>query len=627
MGMDREVLKKILKEIVVAFLIIALAFGIELIGFNYHTFVKGETTDILYQPGGKVPEELEAVEKKYYSVRLLLKEPTYIKKMQVILNTPEKTDYSFYVRYDNVFKTEELETVTDAYWPELGSGFTNLDKDVKILTLVIPKGAELVSIRLYSSTAVNKYRLLFFMIALFFLYVIFTKKQWFRKHLDWTTAGAILILGGFTIFSQGVIENGWDEQIHFDRAYQLSFGGGDIKTSDTYELMCERLAKDCYNTAEEKELLTQYLNDKYHSNEGTAEYNIGVNCAYTGYFLQAFGIWLGRLFHLSFNRLFMLGKLMNLLLYTVGMFFAIRLMPKKKELIAALAMVPTQVYIATTYTYDVTLNVFMMLGMVLWLKVILEGKSEKAFRYLLGSVLMFGFGSLSKAVYIPMIAVCYFVPEEIFRDKKQKRLFFGLVSGGLAAVLMTFVLPTLIWNATDEIGTTGDPRGGDTDVVLQLRSILAYPLQYIKLFFEEVIREFGRYFAGTAGLACFGRMRELSSRWSYILIPWIFGVTFLSRKEDCLVMEKKYKLSLGLILFVVLGLIWSALYLSYTPVGATHISGVQARYYYPLLLPLMLILGGRRCTIDIRQDVYGRLAVGIPAMLMMAGMYGNFFMR
>lgn len=621
MGMDREVLKKILKEIVVAFLIIALAFGIELIGFNYHTFVKGETTDILYQPGGKVPEELEAVEKKYYSVRLLLKEPTYIKKMQVILNTPEKTDYSFYVRYDNVFKTEELETVTDAYWPELGSGFTNLDKDVKILTLVIPKGAELVSIRLYSSTVVNKYRLLFFMIAPFFLYVIFTKKQWFRKHLDWTTAAAILILGCFTIFSQGVIENGWDEQIHFDRAYQLSFGGGAVKTNDTYELMCERLAKDCYNTAEEKELLTQYLNDKYHSNEGTAEYNLGVNCAYTGYLLQAFGIWVGRQFHLSFNRLFMLGKLMNLLLYVVGMFFAIRLMPKKKELIAALAMVPTQVYIATTYTYDVPLNVFMMLGMVLWLKVILEGKSEKAFRYLLGSVLIFGFGSLSKAVYIPMIAVCYFVPGEIFKDKKQKRRFFGLVSAVLIVVLMTFVLPTLIWNANNEIGTTGDPRGGDTDVVLQLRSILAYPLQYIKLFFQEVISEFGSYFAGTAGLACFGRMRELSSRWSYILIPWIFGMTFLSRKEDCLVMEKKYKLSLGVILFVVLGLIWSALYLSYTPVGATHISGVQARYYYPLLLPLMLILGNKRCIIDIRQDVYGRLAVGIPALLMMAGIF------
>lgn len=72
------------------------------------------------------------------------------------------------------------------------------------------------------------------------------------------------------------------------------------------------------------------------------------------------------------------------------------------------------------------LNVFMMLGMVLWLKVILEGKSEKAFRYLLGSVLIFGFGSLSKAVYIPMIAVGYFVQGEIFKDNKQKRLFLSL---------------------------------------------------------------------------------------------------------------------------------------------------------------------------------------------------------
>ena len=87
--------------------------------------------------------------------------------MQVILNTPEKTDYSFYVRYDNAFKAEKLEKITDAYWPELGSGFTNLDKYVKVLTLSIPKGAELVSVRLYSSTALNKYRLLFLMMVLF----------------------------------------------------------------------------------------------------------------------------------------------------------------------------------------------------------------------------------------------------------------------------------------------------------------------------------------------------------------------------------------------------------------------------------------------------------------------------
>ena len=98
--------------------------------------------------------------------------------------TPEKIDYTFYVRYDNSFKTEELEKVTDAYWPELGSGFSNIDKDVKVLSLAFPKGVELKSIHLYSITAMNKYRLLFLMIALFFVYVIFTKKQWFSRQLD-----------------------------------------------------------------------------------------------------------------------------------------------------------------------------------------------------------------------------------------------------------------------------------------------------------------------------------------------------------------------------------------------------------------------------------------------------------
>ena len=122
-------------------------------------------------------------------------------------------------------------------------------------------------------------------------------------------------------------------------------------------------------------------------------------------------------------------------------------------------------------------------------------------------------------------------------------------------------------------------------------------------------------------------MNELSSRWNYILIPWIFGMTFLSRKEDCWVLEKKYKISLGVILFVVLGLIWSALYLSYSPVGATHISGVQPRYYYPLMLPLILLLGNKRCLIDISQDVYIRIAVGVPVLLIMVGTYQCFFMR
>ena len=57
-----DILKKILKKILVLLLIIAASFGIELLVFNYRTFVKGEKADIFYQQGGETPENLETVE-------------------------------------------------------------------------------------------------------------------------------------------------------------------------------------------------------------------------------------------------------------------------------------------------------------------------------------------------------------------------------------------------------------------------------------------------------------------------------------------------------------------------------------------------------------------------------------
>lgn len=132
---------------------------------------------------------------------------------------------------------------------------------------------------------------------------------------------------------------------------------------------------------------------------------------------------------------------------------------------------------------------------------------------------------------------------------------------------------------------------------------------------------------GHDGLALFGRMGVLDSRWLYVTVPWIFGVTFLQTQDENLVMEKKYKWVLAGILFVVLGLIWSALYLDYTPVGAAEIRGVQPRYYYPLMPLLMLLCSNRRCRIVLERSCYRRLVVGVPILLQMAGMFRNFFVR
>ena len=59
---------------------------------------------------------------------------------------------------------------------------------------------------------------------------------------------------------------------------------------------------------------------------------------------------------------------------------------------------------------------------------------------------------------------------------------------------------------------------------------------------------------------------------------------------DKKIITNKIKIALLLALIALWLLITSAMYLSFTEVGNTTIEGVQARYFIPTLLPLLLLL-------------------------------------
>lgn len=77
---------------------------------------------------------------------------------------------------------------------------------------------------------------------------------------------------------------------------------------------------------------------------------------------------------------------------------------------------------------------------------------------------------------------------------------------------------------------------------------------------------------------------------------------------------------------VVIGMIWLAMYLAFTPVGAGEINGVQARYYLPLLLPVFLCICPEQLRISIKKEtLYLLTLTGCGAVTLMAmgiGMIG-----
>ena len=66
---------------------------------------------------------------------------------------------------------------------------------------------------------------------------------------------------------------------------------------------------------------------------------------------------------------------------------------------------------------------------------------------------------------------------------------------------------------------------------------------------------------------------------------------------------------------IIVAFIWTAMYISFTPVGAASINGVQGRYFVPILLPLLLALQTTHIENHIPRAVYHRIVVGVPMLL------------
>lgn len=614
--------QKILISIIASFL---LGLLIEACIFNFTALRNGNNSVQVAKTDSNVTFS-EKGEFNVYTVSLT--SPVYAQKAMIQLEgNGNPFDYKIFgTALSNYGEEQKFSKIEDTYYPQLSSSCISLNKNVKELTLKIPKSADatLSTITLKTTFQLNPYRIFFVFVCFFLLLFLTFCKEVFERNLAIGFGTIGILLGLCMILFMGTETPGWDEQAHFQASYLEVFGSYTSSTA-----LMRDLTVPAFHTYEERTEVSSYLRS-LSTDFPTVSIDKFVTYNHRAYLGQSAFLLMGRILHLPADWFYMFGKLGNLLVYILLIAISIRIAKIGKIYIAAIGLLPTALFLSSTYTYDSFITGFLILGFVFWLNEMITPNEKAAWWKMLLMILCFCIGSFSKAIYIPLLLLIVLLPKEKFNSRKQMIAFkLGIVLICLV-VMSTFILPALETSANAAASGPGgsgglgsDDRGGATDIAGQMSVIFNHPIQYTKLLLSSIFSTFGNYVFKDAS-AFFAHAGYIPAPLLFVPAILLCWLAFIRPKsENTFVFSRFQHTFIGVLLFGIVCLIWTSMYLAFTPVGDFVINGVQGRYYIPLLVPLLYLLRNHKIQWNIAEATYNRIICSILALLSLSGIYCN----
>jgi uncharacterized membrane protein len=305
----------------------------------------------------------------------------------------------------------------------------------------------------------------------------------------------------------------------------------------------------------------------------------------TIYLPQAIGLWVGRILFHSPMMMMYFGRIFNLLSYVTIVYFALKMVPIKKNLFYTMALLPMSINQAASLSGDSTIisSAFLFVAYVLFLA---YGNVEKiTLKHVLTTIGIGIFIGVSKIVYIPLVLLFFLIPLRKFMDKKDyiKKFLF---------VLAGFMIPYLIWNWLN-LANLSIPDVRTYAGVMpkeQIMFIVTHPIQYIKILMDSFINLGESKFLGMLGkiISIYHYSTPDIVIYTFLFLMILFGLLNDESNLKRFKIKKADRMIMFFIMLVVILLIYTALYVGYTSVGHSIVDGIQGRYFIPVAILFFL---------------------------------------
>lgn len=303
------------------------------------------------------------------------------------------------------------------------------------------------------------------------------------------------------------------------------------------------------------------------------------------YLPQIFIYFISSLLRLNPLVIFILVRLAGLVAWTILIYFAIKIIPKGKWVLATLALLPISLFMASVVSADTITNglAFLAIGMIFASVASPKILTKKFLVCLLVTIILLALAKQGMAVVSLLILL---LPTPRYFNKSKFRFI------KISSVLLAFALSAL-WQAyISPVASLLTLEG--TSSSKQIAFLLANPLRIFKVTWNTYFN-FGSDNIYLSFFIALGMLNVVLPVW--IGIAWTialvksFGQSVGAKKDLLKLWQKLYFAAVAFGLFAAITL---AIYLTWTRPGQDHVDGLQGRYFLPVLAILIPALTSKR---------------------------------
>lgn len=307
------------------------------------------------------------------------------------------------------------------------------------------------------------------------------------------------------------------------------------------------------------------------------------------YMPQALGITVARLLDMNSIGLAFMGRFFNLVFFVIIVCLAISILPFGKELAFGVGILPMTLHLAASYSYD-SMIIAMCFYFASYCLYLAYEKEQVEWKDVVLLAMIIAWVGPCKMVYAVVMGFALLIPVKKFGGWKRWGIAAGVVFAAFAAAMLLVNSQVIASYAggADSYVSWAEAEG------YSLPYVLHNPVKYAEMLYKTLLLQGEFYFVSAFG-GYLGNLDPVLNVPFFLILMFAGCLIVMSFLKPGETVQLNFWGKVWIwVMFIGSAVgVMTAMLISWTPLNAGYIHGVQGRYFLPLLPFVLMTIKSR----------------------------------